>query len=120
DAERSAGREAQVDIVDRAQHPARRRQFDRGALYRQQDIGIHSAPSRGSVMARSVSPMMLNDSTVRYMAPAGMKASHGAISRLSRPSPIMLPQLDCGGGTPSPSRLNAPSTTITTATASRK
>src|SRR5258707_596682 len=49
-----------------------------------------------------------------------MKASRGAISRLSRPSPIMLPQLDAGGGTPSPRKLSAPSTTMVTATPSRK
>ena len=42
------------------------------------------------------------------------------MSRLSRPSPIMLPQLGAGGGTPSPRKESAPSTTMVTATPSRK
>ena len=63
---------------------------------------LTAPPGRGSVSARSVSPTTLKDSTVRNITAAGMKASHGAMSRLSRPSPIMLPQLGAGGGTPSP------------------
>ncbi len=81
---------------------------------------VISAPGRGSVSARSVSPMTLKASTVRNMKPAGRKASQGAMSRFSRPSPIMLPQLAVGGGTPRPRNESAPSTTMVTATASRK
>ena len=64
--------------------------------------------------------MRLNDSTVRNITIAGMKASRGATSRLSRPSPIMLPQLEIGGGTPRPRKDSAPSTRMMTATPSRK
>src|SRR5205823_10919812 len=64
--------------------------------------------------------MRLKESTVRNIAIAGRKASLGATSRLSRPSPIMLPQLEIGGGTPSPRKDSAPSTTMVTATLSRK
>ena len=57
---------------------------------------------------------------MRNIALAGRKASRGAMSRLSRPSPIMLPQLDIGGGTPRPRKDSEPSTTMMTATPSRK
>ncbi|KAH2842093.1 hypothetical protein KXW36_000746, partial [Aspergillus fumigatus] len=67
-----------------------------------------------------VSPTRLKESTVRNIAAAGMKASRGARSRLSRPSPIILPQLEIGGGTPRPMNESDPSTTMVMATASRK
>src|ERR1700761_8718580 len=120
DAERSPGANSEIDVIHRAQIAARRRQIDRDALDRQQQRRRHRAPCRGSVSARSVSPIRLKDSTVKNIAAAGMKASRGAISRLSRPSPIMLPQLEIGGGTPRPRNDNAPSTTIVTATPNRK
>src|SRR5262249_17349609 len=119
DAQRAAGRQREIDRVDGAQRAARRRQLGGPAFERQQWCG-HSAPGLGSVSARRVSPTMLKASTLRNMNRAGRKASHGAISRLSRPSPIMLPQLGAGGGTPNPRKLSAPSTTMVTATPSRK
>ncbi|KTT88714.1 hypothetical protein NS44R_15085, partial [Mammaliicoccus sciuri] len=90
-AERPAGADGEIDMIHRPQIAARRRQVDHRILDRQQRAA-HSAPCRGSVNARMVSPIRLNESTVRNIAIAGMKASIGATSRLSRPSPIMLPQ----------------------------
>src|SRR5262249_51791818 len=110
----------QVHPVHRAQIAARGRQVDLHILNRQQRLVRHSAPCRGSVSARRVSPTRLKESTVRNIAIAGMKASRGATSRLSRPSAIMLPQLEIGGGTPRPRKDNEPSTTMVTATPSRK
>ena len=67
DAERAARRQREIDAVDGAQGAARRRQVDGYALDRQQRRCGHSAPGRGSVSARSVSPTTLNGSTVRNM-----------------------------------------------------
>src|SRR5215831_14052005 len=120
DAHGAARRKGESDAIHRMQNPSRSRQTDRRPFDKQQGIATHSAPSLGSVIARSVSPTMLNDRTEKNIVPAGKKATHGATSRLSRPSPIMLPQLGCGGGTPSPSTLSAPSMMMRTATASRK
>src|SRR5580698_2196134 len=119
-AEGAAGADLQIDSIHRAKITARGRQVDRRILDRKQRGLAHSAPCRGSVSARNVSPTRLKDSTVRNIAAAGRKASRGAISRLSRPSPIMLPQLDIGGGTPSPRNDSEPSATMVTATPSRK
>src|SRR5262249_19726368 len=107
-----------VDLIDRAQAAPRGRQVDRELLDREQGRAGHRAPCRGSVEARSRSPTKLNASTVRNIAAAGRNAIDGAVSRLSRPSAIMPPQLGAGGGTPRPKKLNAPSTTMITATAS--
>src|SRR5262249_10035293 len=119
DAQRVAGRQRQVDLVDGPERAARRGQLDGDALDRQHR-SVHRAPGRGSVSARSVSPTILKASTLRNMKMAGRKASQGAMSRLSRPSAIMLPQLGAGGGTPNPRKESAPSTTMGTATPSRK
>src|SRR4051812_45749394 len=108
----------QVHPIHCAQITARGRKVDHDVLDRKQHR--HSAPCRGSVSARKASPTRLKESTVRNIAAAGRKASRGAMSRLSRPSPIMLPQLEIGGGTPSPRKDSAPSITMMTATPSRK
>src|SRR5262252_7160520 len=120
DAEGMAGFETEIDLIDRAQATARSGQIDRKLLDREEGRAGHNAPGRGSVSARSRSPTILNASTVRNIVPAGKNAIEGAVSRLSRPSAIMPPQLGVGGGTPRPRKLNAPSTTMMTATASRK
>src|SRR5882757_5880120 len=119
DTERLSGADREIDMIDCPQIAARGRQVDSHILDREQ-YATHSTPCLGSVSARMVSPIRLNESTVRNIAIAGMKASRGATSRLSRPSPIMLPQLEIGGGTPRPRNESAPSTTMVTATPSRK
>src|SRR5262249_43455098 len=120
DAERSSGSQGKVDTIDGTKVAARRRQVDGNVLDGEQRGIVHSEPWRGSVIARIVSPTILKESTVKNIAIAGRKASRGATSRLSRPSPIMLPQLEIGGGTPSPRNDSEPSTTMMTATPSRK
>src|SRR5205085_5099399 len=121
DPERTAGFEGDIDPIDRAQPAAWRVQIDRKPLDREERQACHhNTAERGSVSSRSLSPIMLNASTVRNIAPAGKNAIDGAVSRLSRPSAIMPPQLGVGGGTPRPKKLNAPSMTIITATTSRK
>src|SRR6516165_4948410 len=112
--------ELEIDLVDRTQGTTQGRQVDRQPLDRKQGSAGHSAACRGSVAARSRSPTRLKASTVRNIAAAGKNAIDGAVSRLSRPSAIMPPQLGAGGGTPRPRKLSAPSTTMITATASRK
>src|SRR5579883_46916 len=121
DAEGAACLEREIDLVDGHERSAWRGQRHTNPFNRQQRPCRHqSLPGRGSVSARRVSPMTLKASTVRNMKIAGRKASHGAMSRLSRPSPIMLPHDGAGGGTPRPRKERAPSTTMVTATPSRK
>ena len=69
DAQRAAGRQAEIDIVDR---PQRRRAASAGRPTRPRPtaaVAVTAPPGRGSVSARSVSPTMLKDSTVRNMKP---------------------------------------------------
>ena len=85
DTERPAGAHREVHPIHRAQIAARGRQVDHDVLDRKQRVVSHSAPCRGSVSARKVSPTRLKDSTVRNIAAAGRKASRGATSRLFAP-----------------------------------
>src|SRR2546427_75918 len=57
---------------------------------------------RGSSASRIPSPKRLYESTVTRIASPGYRDNHQPISIASLPSLRMLPQVACGGGTPSP------------------
>src|SRR5207302_1754972 len=92
-----------VGAGDDEPRPAAPRQQPRQAEDRRhQDAAPPPVSADGSSASRSASPSSVQATTTRTSAKPGVVATQGALTSVSRPEAIMLPQDGVGGWTPRP------------------